>query len=378
MTSENFDPGRTVAAAPSEFLRAIALPHLVVVRGATRMRALPVTTTPVVLGREASRPFHLADADVSRTHCEVQMEGARVFVRDLGSTNGTYVDGVRIEPRGELREGASLRLGRHLLRLEYLGEAEVERENAIAQEFERARAYVAAMFPPALAFDDLRTEAIHVPSSLLGGDGYGHADLGGGRHAFYVLDVCGHGVDSAMHAAAVLHTLRAWTLPGIEPTDPSSVLSCLNDAFSMESHGGMYFTIAYAVLDRATRTLRYATAGHPPILVVGADGALRERLATRNPPIGSFEGRTFAAAETRLLPGDRAYFLSDGVFELTDRTGTPRGLEDFERELLAARGRRTPNELRGLYEATLARTRGSFLEDDFTLLAMELTAAGDP
>ena len=51
-----------------------------------------------------------ADADVSRTHCEVQMDGARVFVRDLGSTNGTYVNGTLIAEQ-PLRDGAVITIG---------------------------------------------------------------------------------------------------------------------------------------------------------------------------------------------------------------------------------------------------------------------------
>jgi pSer/pThr/pTyr-binding forkhead associated (FHA) protein len=63
------------------------------------------------LGRNPTNDFRVADASVSSFHCEVTLEpGGKVHVRDLASTNGTFVDGVETLD-GELKPGQTLRLG---------------------------------------------------------------------------------------------------------------------------------------------------------------------------------------------------------------------------------------------------------------------------
>src|SRR5262249_35273025 len=159
------------------------------------------------------RPLFLPDPDVSRTHCEVRVVGEQVVVRDLGSTNGTFVDGARVTAERVLPLSSRLEIGRHVLRLERLTAEEVAQHQELARELARARRYVEALLPAPRGAGRVRTEWCFVPSSVLGGDALGYHDLDGERLALYVLDVCGHGVGSAMHSASVVNTLRGQTLP---------------------------------------------------------------------------------------------------------------------------------------------------------------------
>jgi sigma-B regulation protein RsbU (phosphoserine phosphatase) len=206
---------------------------------------------------------------------------------------------------------------------------------------------------------------------VLGGDALGYHEIGGGRLAVYVVDVCGHGVASAMHSASVLNAIRSQTLPNADFGQPSQVLARLNEAFRMEDHGGMYFTLFYAVLDPGTPRFSYASAGHPPALVLAADGTIRARLATKNPPIGTMEGRSFAAAEGTFEPGDRLYAFSDGAYEYLDREGREHGYEEFELQLAASGSSRATGEPFRLYEAACAAAGTELLPDDFTMLLVE-------
>ena len=52
------------------------------------------------------------DSTVSAWHAQVRVEGTRLLLRDVGSLNGTYVNGVRVEDETELRRGDVVRLGR--------------------------------------------------------------------------------------------------------------------------------------------------------------------------------------------------------------------------------------------------------------------------
>jgi hypothetical protein len=64
----------------------------------------------VVVGRGTEADLRINDPGVSRRHAELRLEGDDLVVEDLGSTNGTLVDGERIEERG-LHDGATVRIG---------------------------------------------------------------------------------------------------------------------------------------------------------------------------------------------------------------------------------------------------------------------------
>ncbi len=72
------------------------------------------------IGRLEDNIFQLSEASVSSHHCEVLLRGDEVFVRDLDSTNGTFIDGEQIK-EGTLKPGQSLKLGQIELRLEIDG-----------------------------------------------------------------------------------------------------------------------------------------------------------------------------------------------------------------------------------------------------------------
>lgn len=73
-------------------------------------KSRPITKPEVVLGRSREADLRLADANVSRKHAEIRRDGEAYWVVDLGSTNGTVVNGKRIT-RHELEDGDRITLG---------------------------------------------------------------------------------------------------------------------------------------------------------------------------------------------------------------------------------------------------------------------------
>jgi pSer/pThr/pTyr-binding forkhead associated (FHA) protein len=98
-------------------------PSLVVTSGTGLARKIPVTFRGIVLGRDArlGPPFS-TDEFVSRNHVWVRRRGDGVEVTDLGSENGTYVNGIRVRAPARMQDCDVLRIGRIRLKLAAPGE----------------------------------------------------------------------------------------------------------------------------------------------------------------------------------------------------------------------------------------------------------------
>ncbi len=70
---------------------------LAVILGADAGKVFRITQPRVVLGRGAGCDIQLTDSEVSRRHAMLEIRGDEVTLKDLGSTNGTFVDGVRVQ-----------------------------------------------------------------------------------------------------------------------------------------------------------------------------------------------------------------------------------------------------------------------------------------
>jgi pSer/pThr/pTyr-binding forkhead associated (FHA) protein len=77
---------------------------------------LPIDGAWLVLGRGATADWSLAEVTLSRSHAAFGWDGADFFVQDLGSTNGTLVNGAR-EERAQLRDGDEVQIGKLVLRV---------------------------------------------------------------------------------------------------------------------------------------------------------------------------------------------------------------------------------------------------------------------
>jgi len=80
-------------------------------------RTYELKTDKTTIGRVADNTFEIPEQSVSSHHCEIILKGGEVFVRDLDSTNGTFINGEKIS-EGALKPGQILRLGSIDMRLE--------------------------------------------------------------------------------------------------------------------------------------------------------------------------------------------------------------------------------------------------------------------
>jgi len=354
----------TEAAALREDLRSF----LVVIEHGEPVARHPLGLDPLTVGRDPLRHIVILDEKVSRLHLQVALLRGEVVVEDLGSSNGTFMDGERLTCPTVLPPERWVQVGSRLLKHERRSQREIEREADLHRDLEKARAYVQSLLPAPVRTGDVRTDWFHCPSAALGGDAFSYGSLDPEHLVAYLVDVSGHGVEAAMHSVSVLNVLRQKALPGVDLRDPGQVLDGLNTMFQMEEHGGLYFTLWYGVYERSSRLLRYASAGHHPGYLF-APGAPPEALRTRGLMIGAALGQRYRPAEASVAPGSVLYLFSDGAFEVTTPEGQQRDLAAF---LLLLGGHRagTLGEAEHIYNQVKAGARPGPLDDDFSVLAV--------
>lgn len=114
------DPPKTTEYVEAEVLDA-GRPCVEVVRGAPFRKPLTLQVGSTVVGREASCELAFEVTGVSRKHARlVSTAEGEVEIVDLGSRNGTFVNGRRVE-RAALRDGDEIRFGQAVVRLRYIG-----------------------------------------------------------------------------------------------------------------------------------------------------------------------------------------------------------------------------------------------------------------
>jgi predicted component of type VI protein secretion system len=91
---------------------------LVIKEGPNPGQRTAITKTSFVIGRDPTSDLPIADIEISRRHARLIAQSGGHVIEDLGSTNGTFVNGQRIRTMVPLRPGASIRLG-ELVTLSY-------------------------------------------------------------------------------------------------------------------------------------------------------------------------------------------------------------------------------------------------------------------
>lgn len=263
----------------------------------------------------------------------------------------------------------------HLLQRNEAFEELRRSQEALAEDVAQAEKYVTSLLPGRISENGVTTDWRFIPSAFLGGDSFGYHWIDDEHFACYLLDVCGHGVKSALMSVSAMNVLRAQSLPHCNFRNASEVLSALNNAFLMDKHNQMYFTIWYGVYNRSTRVLNYSGAGHPPALLISgpADAPTEfHQLESQGPMNGMIEDLPYDRQETEVAPESRLYLYSDGVCELHLPNGSMWPLEEFLETM------RRPLEIG---ESALDRIQtvgrrvqaGEPFVDDFSILEVRFT-----
>ena len=215
---------------------------------------------------------------------------------------------------------AGLRLYQASQDLQRLAAALQTQKQALEMEFAEAAEHVKAMLPAPLG-GKIATASCFLPSKQLGGDCFDYYWLDPDYLMMYLLDVSGHGLGSALLSVAVQSVLRLQSLPNVNFYQPHLVLKALNESFQMERQNDRYFTIWYGVYNKHKRHLTYASAGHPPALLVSRASATPtvQRLRTNGQPIGMMPDAQYRSESCSVEQPSTLHLFSDGIYEIRQR-----------------------------------------------------------
>ncbi|HYI12759.1 MAG TPA: PP2C family protein-serine/threonine phosphatase [Thermoanaerobaculia bacterium] len=154
-------------------------------------------------------------------------------------------------------------------------------------------------------------------ANTVGGDIYDFVPLADGRMAMLFGDASGHGMAAGLVMAVAHAAFR--TQLDVDPL-PGSIMSSLNRILCRTGGSRSFFSCVYILL-YPDGTYLATVAGHPPVLKVGTDGKIIDRIGRGAYPLGVKAGLSWDIVPGSLGTGERLLLHSDGLTEARNTTG---------------------------------------------------------
>ncbi len=233
----------------------------------------------------------------------------------------------------------------------------VARERSVAETLQQS--LLPTLVPSMRGVD---TYGRYVPAhdeAKIGGDWYDVFAMPGDRVGFAVGDVAGHGIHATAAMAQLRLALRGYA---IETASPAAAIERLNH-LAHELYPELMATLIYGILDPVDRTVRLASAGHPPPLHVTAAGDAHYLDGALGAPVGALRDAEYHDVSHQLDQDDTLLVFTDGLVE---QRSTPIDTRLEELRTLATPGRPLDETCDALIAAMLV----DHVRDDVALLAV--------
>ncbi len=167
---------------------------------------------------------------------------------------------------------------------------------------------------------------LFIPTAYIAGDIFNYFWLVDDYIGFYLLDVAGHGISSALLSVSLSRYLsptdnRDCPLkkfktrpPYYHITQPKDVMMELNHRFQADDDSMQYFTMIYGIINARTGEAKITQAGHPCPIKADRNGSAM-LIGSGGFPVGIFEDAVYEEYEFKLKSGERFIMFSDGVIE---------------------------------------------------------------
>jgi len=242
---------------------------------------------------------------------------------------------------------------------------------ALNNELEMARQIQLSILPHSIpTLPGLEIAARFFPMTSVAGDFYDFIQIDDKHIGILIADVSGHGLPSALIASMLQVAL---TGQAGHASEPAQVLAGLNRALCGKfTHN--FVTAAYVYLDLEKNFMRYAGAGHPPVLQWRISTGKTAKVLENGLVLGMFEEAIYEALEFPLELGDRYVLYTDGVPEAANPSEEEFGVDRFMR-FIENHKHLGADQFVQTFLAELSRWSGQTAEqgqqDDITLLVVD-------
>jgi len=248
-----------------------------------------------------------------------------------------------------------------------------QKQKLIVRDLEAAAAIQKSLLPArSPAIENMQVAWEFEPCTQIGGDIFNIHNMDERKVGLYMLDVCGHGVPAALISVAVSQFLNSGDgLLGnnCELVSPELVLTKLYRAFPYERFDS-FFSIICMTIDVGEGLLTYSNAGHPPPVLLRANGSL-EILDRHGPAVG-LDCDQSADQQTLVLDeGDKILLYTDGLLENRNPAGTFLGKQRFYDILEKYRRQPIQDLVTSVYKTTPDFRQRAKPDDDVSLLGVE-------
>ena len=209
--------------------------------------------------------------------------------------------------------------------------------------------------------------------AFVGGDFYSMIKLPGRRACIIMGDVSGKGIEAASISSAVKTALSAYAWEG---RTPARMVATLNEFLLGFSRVETFATLFVGIVDLATSSLTYCSAGHPPAILVSAQSGDAELLDVQSGVVGAFHDMEYKNGSIRLHEGDILLLYTDGTTEARSPEGAFFG-ETGLRDMIMNEVPQGFDGLLNRFLSTLDRYTGRRLDDDVAMVALRFDELGD-
>lgn len=197
-----------------------------------------------------------------------------------------------------------------------------EKQTILNNDLKAAAQVQGRLLPsPSLSLPKVNLAWAYLPCYIVGGDLFNAIQLDENRIIFYILDVSGHDVTSAMVTVSIAQFLMRQQMAfAAHSFSPKEIMTALDTEFPFERFE-KYFTIFYSIFDINTGKLCYSSAGHPPAILLHPEREL-ELLECGGTVIGLNQFSSFHEEEITLEKGSKLILYTDGIIEFCNPEGT--------------------------------------------------------
>jgi len=247
------------------------------------------------------------------------------------------------------------------LRLKHTYESLVELQ---AERLERLAGAQKAIMPSP---SDLPEARFHIALKQVlkaGGDFYDVVPVGDQITDYLVADASGHDLAASFWTAALKTLVQEYALA---TNTPQQVLNAMNGSLVRVLPTGVFFTLAYARLNRWNGRLIIASAAHPPVIIIPRKGKAAIIPQVDGDVLGSFDDAFFGVKELTVYKGDRFVLYSDGLVETNGPVA--QGIGRLTNACLARRGLPLEDMVASI---STDMTATEVLKDDAVLMGIEV------